>query len=218
LRVLFSPWITVVGQVADTRSASLKEGPVPELYLTDVQEPQSALSLIVRTRADLSAAPNLVRSVLHDLDPSLAVSTMQPLDELARRTFNVPRFTSRIIGLFAGFALALTAAGIYALALFSASQRSREVALRVALGAARAQVVGLVLGGMFRLVAIGFLLGGLLAVPVVRMLDDALLGTGVDSAVWMSAGAIIVLTVAAGCWIPARRTAEVDAASVLRQP
>jgi putative ABC transport system permease protein len=216
-RVVFSPWITVVGRVADTRNASLKEPPLPEFYLTDVQEPQRAVSVIVRTQLDPAAVPAVVRSALIDLDPSLAVSSMQPLEDLARRTFNLPRFTSTVVGAFASLSLVLMAAGVYALALFTSSQRAREVALRMALGAGRRQVVALVLGGTFRLIAVGAMAGSVLSVPVLRLLDDALLGTGVDAGVWISATATIGLAVVAGCWIPARRTARVNAAAVLKQ-
>jgi putative ABC transport system permease protein len=215
-RVLFSPWITVVGRVADTRSASLKEPPTPEFYLTDVQEPQGAVSLILRT-TDLAAAPRLVRSVLVDIDPTLAVRSMQPLDTLARRTFNVPRFTSNVVAAFASLALFLMAAGIYALALFTASQRSREVALRLALGAARRQVVTLVLAAMCRPVVVGLIAGALLAGPAVHALDDALIGAGVSPVVWFAAAAVIGAAILGGCWLPARRTARLDAAAVLRQ-
>jgi putative ABC transport system permease protein len=217
-KVVFSPWIAVVGVVANTRTTSLREAPVAEFYLSDVQEPVAAVSVLVRTNGDPADLAPPLRQVIRELDTDLAISSMRTLDELARNTFTVPRFTSAVVAVFASLALVLMAAGVYALIAFTTSLRAREIALRLALGADRRQVVYLVAGHALLLAGLGVAVGAAVSVPALRVLDvEWLGGGGPDPVTWIGDALLVTAAVLVGCWAPARRAARIDPAVILRQ-
>jgi predicted permease len=217
-RLLFSPWITVVGVVADVRNQSLARSPVPEFYLHDLQEPQSGMSLLVRTAESPASLAPAVRQTIREIDPGLAVSSMYPIDALADRALVIPRFTSTIVGSFAVVALLLMVAGLHAVIAFTTQQRLREIGVRRALGATTTQVVGMVLRQAIVLAGLGVAAGIVLSVPLTRLLETQLFEVGAfDPVSWSGVALLVALAVAAACWWPARRAARVDPAVVLRQ-
>ena len=217
-RALFSPWITVVGVVADTRTISLREPPAPEFYLSNLQEPQGVLSVIVRSDQDVAALAAGLRRAIASIDPSLAISSTATMEERVSSAFALPRFTSGVIATFATIALLLMASGVYALVAFTTSQRAPEIALRAALGAARARLLRLVLAGTLPVAAAGIGFGTAIALPLTRILDRELVGMGIgDPFTWFAVVAIVLATVVAGCWWPVRRAVRTDPAAVLRR-
>ena len=217
-RVLLSPWITVVGVVASTRTQSLSKQPVAEFYLHDLQEPQAGWSLLVRTTGDPSDAAPAIRQAIRNLDAQLAVSSMLTIDDLAGTAFRVPRFTSTIVGGFAGIALLLMIAGLYALIAFTTSQRLREIGVRLALGATRASVVGMVVRQAVLLSGLGVAAGVAASIPVARLVETQLFDVrAFDPLTWAGVTIVIALSMVAACWWPARRASRIDPALVLRE-
>jgi putative ABC transport system permease protein len=218
IRVLFGPPTTVVGVVDSVRTRSLREPPLPEFYLSDLQEPLSDLSVLVRSHGDpMDLAPSL-RGAIREVDPDLAIASIRTIETLADEAFAVPRFASTVIGAFAAAALLLMAAGVAAVVWFSTSLRMREIAMRVALGARRHQVARLVAGQALRLGLAGLSLGAIIGVPVSRLLGLELLGEWqFDLVTWMAAALAIVAAIAVACAGPVRRAASIDPAVVLRQ-
>jgi hypothetical protein len=154
-RVLFSPPVAVVGVVANTRSLSLTEPPVPEFYLHDLQEPQTVLSVLVRAEPPAAPSADAVRAAIWGLDPDLAIASARTLDELADHSLLVPRFTSILVGTFATAALALMAVGLYGLMAMTTAMRLPEIGVRLALGAGRGAVVALLVRHGLLLAIIG---------------------------------------------------------------
>jgi len=216
-KMLFSPWITVVGVVADTRNDSQREPVKPEVYLHDLQEPQSAMSVLVRTAGDPLAFAPVLRSAIRDLDRNLAVSSTRTMDDIVGQTLGLPRFTSSLAGTFALLALGLMVAGIYGLMAFTAAQRLPELGLRIALGAERRQVVGIVVRqGLVPAIA-GVVLGLAGAAVLVRVAQQEVFGVpSIDPATWIVVTAALLAAILAACWWPARRAARVDPVIVLR--
>jgi putative ABC transport system permease protein len=216
-RMILSPWITVVGVVADTRNESPGEPAKPELYLHDLQEPQSGMSVLVRTASDPFAAAPLIRSAVSDLDRNLAITSMQSLDEIAAKTYGLPRLTSSVAGTFALVALGLMLAGIYGLMAFTTAQRLPELGLRVALGADRAQVLRLVVREGLAPGLGGIVLGLLGAVALLRFVQQGVFGVpAIDPLTWITVTTIVIGSIVIACWWPARRAARVDPVIVLR--
>jgi predicted permease len=216
-KMVFSPQITVVGVVADTRNDSPGESPKPEFYLLDLQEPQSAMTVLVRTAGDPLAAAPLVRSAVWDLDRDLAITSMHTMDDIASSTYRLPRLTSSVAGMFALVALGLMLAGVYGLMAFTIAQRLPELGLRVALGADRARVLALLVReGLVPGVA-GIIIGLSSAAVLVRFVRTNVFGVPpVDPLTWIAVTTVLIVSIAIACWWPARRAAHVDPVTVLR--
>ncbi len=216
-KVLFSPWITVAGVVSDMRTVSLRANTGPEFYLSAAQEPQSTMSLLVRTSgAPLDLAPT-VRSTIAAVDPALPIASMRTLEEIVDSGFGRPLFVSALLGTFAGMALLLMTVGIYGLLAFTTAQRLPEIGVRVALGATRRQIHRLVLRDAAMMTAIGVVVGLLAALGLGRFIADQLYGvTPNDPATMATVAALVVVVVGLACWRPVRRAGRVDPIDVLR--
>jgi putative ABC transport system permease protein len=142
-KVLSSPWLTVIGVVANTRNDSLREGPRPEFYLHDLQEPQAAMSVLVRTAGDPAKLAAPVRQTIWSIDRDLAITSMRTMDDVVDSSVGLSRLTSSLVGTFALLALGLMAAGVYGLTAFTTAQRIPELGVRIALGADRSSVIRL---------------------------------------------------------------------------
>jgi len=215
-RVLFSPAITVVGVVADSRNAALSDEPVAEFYLSDLQEPQSRMSLLVRTSKSPEVLP-VIRSLLARLDPRLPIAVARTMEEVVDTNLALHRFVSTLMGGFALTALVLMTAGLYCVISYVAAQRTHEIGIRLALGATRVDIGRLVtrtgltlsLGGA-ALGAVGGYSAGLAASTMLFQIQPA------DPSTYFTLIAAVLAIAAAACWVPARRAMRVDAAAVLR--
>ncbi len=209
-RLLHSPWITVVGVVAGTRGDSLLADPRPECYLLDLQEPVATMSLLVAAgSAELMVSP--IRRVVQEIDPALPLGRVTTLEGLVAATRQTPRFTSLLVGSFAATALLLMMTGVYGLMAFLAAARTREIGLRVALGATRSSIHRLVYRRALAMVASGGaagLAGSLAVSPLVgTMLFHVEPTDPLTLATVIAAVAAVSLVAAAA---PARRAARVD--------
>jgi predicted lysophospholipase L1 biosynthesis ABC-type transport system permease subunit len=216
-KVLFSPWITVVGVVRDMRTESLRTATGPEFYLSAAQEPQASMSLLVRTSgAPADLAPS-IRSAIAGVDPSIPVASIRTLEDVVDRAFGRPRFLSALLGTFAGIALGLMTVGVYGLLAFTTAQRLPEIGVRLALGATRRQIHALVLRDAGMMTVVGIAMGFAAALALGRFLADQLYGvTPSDPATLGAATMTVIAIVGVACWLPVRRAGRVDPVVVLR--
>jgi predicted permease len=216
-KVLFSPWITVAGVVRDMHTVSLRASSGPEFYLSAAQEPQSAMTVLVRTAgAPLDIAP-VVQSTIAAVDPALPIAAMRTLAEIVDGGFNRPRFVSALLGSFAGMALILMTAGVYGLLSFTTAQRLPEIAVRVALGATRRQISTLVLRDAAMMTGIGIVGGLVAALALGRFIEDQLYGVRPNDPIAMVAvAALVAAAVGLACSRQVLRAGRVDPVEVLR--
>jgi putative ABC transport system permease protein len=155
---------------------------------------------------------------MRSLDPAVPIYQVAMLDDLVEESFADRRFVMRILGTFASLALLLAAIGLYGVIAYSVAERTREVGLRIALGATRSDVLRLVFAAGCRAVALGLIVGVAAALALARYLDSLLFGISPTDplTVALAVGALVVVTIAAH-WIPARRALRVDPAIALRQ-
>jgi len=213
-----SPWRTVVGIVGDARHATLDERDSAGMYLPQTQITDSFLVLTVKAKtADPERLTQAIRGILRDLDPAVPVYGVALLDDLLAKSFADRRFVMRLLGAFSLLALLLAAIGLYGVVSYTVAQRTREVGLRVALGARPADILRLVLGGGLGTVAAGLGVGLCAAFALTRFLGTMLFNVGATDTTAL-AGAAITLAVVAlvAHWLPARRALRVDPAVALR--
>jgi predicted permease len=210
-------WKTIVGVVGDERNDGIRSEPMPEADSPLAQEPELEVpSLIVRTAANPRDTTAAVRSELRALDKSLpiAVQTMpEQLAELLAR----PRFQTLMMAIFSALALAMAAVGVYGVASWTVAQRTREIGVRMALGAAPGDVSRLVLHGALRPLALGLALGTAGALATTRYLESLLFGVKPnDTLTLISAGCVLAVTALFATYIPAQRAARTNPAVTLR--
>ncbi len=213
------PWRTVVGIVGDVRHADLAAAPTLQMYLPQSQVTDSYLVLTVRTAAaQPGALPAQVRSIIHDMDPAVPIYSVATMDALVGKAVAERRFVLQLLGGFASIALLLAAIGLYGVVSYTVSQRTREVGVRVALGARRLDILRLVLGSGAATVAAGLGAGVVAAALTTRFLDALLFDVQAGDP-WTLGGAVVILTIVALCahLLPARRALRVDPVIALRQ-
>lgn len=207
----------VVGVVSDFRYYALEREPEPQMYVPHAQTPWPAMHLLVRASSDPASLQAEVRRVLRGLDADVPLAPLAALDEVSQAVVAAPRLRARLLTGFAGAAALLAAIGLYGVVSFSVASRTREIGLRVALGAGRSQVVGFVVGQALRLALVGAALGALGAALTARFLSSLLFGIGPfdpSSYGWMG-GTLLAIALLAS-YLPARKALDVDPMSALR--
>jgi putative ABC transport system permease protein len=212
-----STWATVVGVVGHVRNGALKEPGEPQIYLPALQYATLAMYVTVRTSGDpLSVAPVLGRTV-RSIDPDQPIAKVRTMSELLGAATARERFQLALFSIFAASALLLATLGIYGVMAYAVSQRTREIGIRIALGAAPRGVLGLVVKQGVMLAALGVVLGAVLAAGAVRLLRGMLFGVSpTDPVVFGSIATLLVLVAALATYLPARRAARVDPVDALR--
>jgi putative ABC transport system permease protein len=215
--VLFSPPITVIGVVADTRNSTLADEPVAEFYLSDLQEPQSQMTLLIRTAGGQPLVPAIRDRIAH-VDPRLPIASVRTMDEIVDTNLLIHRFLSTLMSGFAATTLLLMIAGVYCVMSYSATQRRHEIGVRMALGASRIDVGRLIVARTLLLCAAGAALGAACGYALARSSSALLYEIGPADPATYSGLVLLVLAVAlVASWIPARRAMRVDPAAVLRR-
>jgi putative ABC transport system permease protein len=218
-------WCTVVGVAADVRHWAADVTDVePTAYYPYTQIPESFMSLLegnmtvaVRSR-NSSGLLSSIRSAIGDVDKTVPVYQVKSLEEMVADSGSLRRFDMWLIGAFAALALALAAVGIYGVMAYSVTQRTREIGIRIALGAQKTAVLGLVLRQGVKLAVAGVVVGLVGAFALTRLMASLLFG--VSPRDWMTFSIvpwIVLLLILAGCYIPARRAAQLDPVSALRE-
>jgi predicted permease len=205
---------TIVGVVGNERFHGLDQEAPPAAYPPLAQVPVGAASLLVRAAA--GSVPALQQAVW-SLDPELALSGIEGLDRTLAESIARPRFTTALLGAFAAVALVLASVGVHGVLSFAVVQRTREIGIRLALGASRAAVLGMVVGRGLRLTLVGAAAGLAGALAVSRLLESLLFGVGTrDPASFAAAPVLLIAVAIVASWIPARRATRVDAMITLR--
>ena len=217
-------WYRVVGVVGSVRDSSLQTAPAPTVYFpevpvadTTVNQFTSMMGLVVRTTGDPNAAVRPVQSIVHELDPTLPLFDIKPMTEVVRSSLAQLSFTMLIIGVAAGVTLLLGAIGLYGVIAYVASLRTRELGLRIALGATPREVAGMVTRQGITLTAIGIGAGLVLFALVARFIRSLLFGVAPSDPLTLIAVSLVLIAVAAlASWLPARRASKVDPMVALR--
>lgn len=216
-----SPWETIVGVVGDVKYSGLDSGPEPAIYVPFNENAWAGwtreMYLVVRSGAGRGQIVPAIRRELASLDDALPLARVRTMDELLDDSLVQQRFRTWLISGFATVALLLSAMGIYALIAYSVSQRTREIGVRVALGAQAHDVLVMILRGGLKLLLLGLTLGWVGALMLTRVLRSLLFATSATD--WASfAGTTMVLTLVAllASYVPARRATKVDPIRALR--
>lgn len=210
--------VAVVGVIRDLRQEGLHEPAVPQLYTPFARMPSRGVAFVVRAAGDTSALAASVRRAVGEVDPAAPVAELAPLGELVSASVARPRLYASLLTAFAVTALLLAAVGLFGVLSYSVLLRSREIGVRLALGARGSQVTRMVVGSALRLVAAGLTLGVLGALAVGRLLRSQLFGvTPADPATLAAVAAVLLATALAASYVPARRASSLDPGQVLRE-
>jgi len=211
---------TIIGVVADMKHSSLREVSGPgmfEPYTQEVWPSMALMHVVLRTKVDPASAIGAARHIIQDLDAGIPLADVSTLTAITQRSMAANRFSMLVVGFFGALALLLAAVGIYGIIAYSASQRTREIAIRIALGAQRGNVFGMVLGQGLRLAALGILFGVLTALLVGRVLAGSLYGVSASDPLTLGCVALLITVVAlAASFLPARRAAATAPMEALR--
>jgi putative ABC transport system permease protein len=209
--------MTIVGIVGDVQPLQAGQPVEPEIYWPYRQRPRWATYLLIRTATDPASAMRPIERRLQALDPDMEISTFRTMGDLIDRQLVRPRFNMLLMGIFGAVALALAAIGIYGVISYSVVQRTREIGIRVALGAAERDILTSVAGRGMALTLSGVGVGVVGAFAVSRVLSSLLVGVRPTDPLTFATIAILLMLVALlASYVPARRATKVDAIDALR--
>jgi predicted permease len=210
--------VTIVGIIANTRNAGIRNDPNPVVVLPySVIAPLQRM-LAVRTASDPNLQLNPIRAIVRDIDTDQPLGRPITVSEVLGEEVIQPRFTMALFSAFALIGLALAAVGIYSVLSFHVLRRTHELGIRMALGAPRAHVLGLMLKMGGRLVLIGLAIGVAVSLASTRLLRSQLFGVQpADAISYVAVAALLACVAFVACYIPARRAADVDPLVALRQ-
>lgn len=209
--------ITVVGVVADVRTESLEDARVPHVYLSLYQEGAKHLSLLLRGSMDAGAAGEEVHKIVQSVDATLPVFNAETLDSTVSSSLAQRRFALQIVGMFAVTAIFLAAIGIYGVISYVVTERTREVGIRLALGARRGAIMRMVLREGLSLAAAGAATGLVAGMAVAEGIKELLYGVKpIDVTTFVAVPLVLILIAVAACVVPARRAVRVDPMVALR--
>ncbi|HEV1995437.1 MAG TPA: ABC transporter permease, partial [Candidatus Acidoferrum sp.] len=214
-----APWWTVAGVVRDIRERGLLYEMKPAVYVpvSQVKKPSGFAFLVVRTSNDPLSTIKMVEGAVWSVDPQQPVSYVRTMDQLIETDVADRTRPMILLGVFAGLALVLACLGVYGVLAYAVAQRTREIGVRMALGAKPMDVTRMILGRGMKLSAIGLLAGGGLAAGLAVLLRTPLFGvTLVAPGIYAGTAAALVLVALVACVIPAQRASRVDPAVALR--
>jgi putative ABC transport system permease protein len=216
-RIMSSPWVTIVGVVADVRQIALDLPVLPHMYLPVTQEPRAGMTVVVRAADDPVALAPAVREQVRSLDPKLPAAALEPMVDVIGRSFGRQRFSVLLLAIFGGLAVALSIVGLYGVISYGVALRTHEIGVRAALGAQPGDVLRLILGRSVRLTAAGIAAGVAGALAVTRVLTDLLFEVSpTDPATFAVVVAVIAAASLAASYLPARRAMRLDPLAALR--
>jgi putative ABC transport system permease protein len=207
----------IVGVVDDIRFGSVEEAPQPDVFIPYLQAPRPGALLYLRTTGRPEAVVSLVRGLIRELDPLLPVYDVRTMEDRVQLATARPRMTTWLLGAFAAAALLLAAVGVYGVIAYDVTRRTREIGVRMALGARPVSVLGLVYRRGLTLTLAGLAIGLAAALGVTRLLRSLLYGVEPADPATYAAVMVVLLTAAvAAIWLPARRATRVDPMEAIR--
>jgi len=210
-------WVTVVGVITDLRQTSLAEEPDMESYVPHAETPDATMALVLRTTLDPMRFAPTIRAAVRELDKELPVSDIGTLTDSISHSTRERRFTVALLGAFALLALLLAAVGIYGVISYSLTRRTREIGVRMALGAERGRIAGMVVGRAVLLGGVGVAVGVAGGLALTRLLRSMLYGvSATDPAVFVGVSLFLLAVAALAGYVPARRAARVEPSVALR--
>jgi putative ABC transport system permease protein len=214
-------WITIIGVAGDVKHFGLDEPEEPALY---TPYPQSLrawkrwMNLVVRSEGDPAAIAQAVKSRVWRVDGQIPVTRARTMIEVLGASVEARRFNMLLFGVFAAVAMLLAAVGIYGVMSYAVTQRTREIGVRIALGARPRDVIGMVVGRGMLLTSIGVAAGLGLSLALTRLMSGMLFGVGArDPLTFTSVSSLLVGVALLACYIPARRATKVDPMIALRR-
>ncbi len=212
-----SPWITVVGVVAEIQNDDPRAGPLPQVYFPHAQKPERRMTILVRTLGAPEGMISATKGAVWAVDKKRPIDQIQTMRQVLSGPVAQGFFVVGMLGVFAALALILGAVGVYGVVSYWVAQRTHEIGVRVALGARRSQILTLVIlqGMLPGLVGLG--LGLLAAAGITRLLSHELVGvTAADPLTFASASLVALLACLFACYVPARRATRVDPMVAIR--
>jgi putative ABC transport system permease protein len=210
-------WYEIVGVVGDVKQYGLDQATPMQTYEPYTQQTFSSMTLVARASGDPTNLTAAIRNAVLQLDKEQPIANVRTLDQILSISIAQQRFSTLLLGVFAAVAMALAAVGIYGVLSYAVTQRTQEIGIRVALGAARRDVLRLVVGQGMRLALIGMAAGLAVAFALTRLMSTLLFGVSPTDPMIFGSIALLIVTVALlACLIPARRATKVDPMVALR--
>ncbi len=207
----------IVGVVGDVLQRDPGQAPVPQLFAPYAQVTTLSVRIVVRSASDPLQLANAIRSEIRSVDPKLAITTFTPLEQLVTRSVARPRFYTELLVLFAAIALVLAATGIFGLMSYTVAQRSREISIRMALGAKAGDMLRMIVGHAMLLAGLGAAIGIGASLALGRVIQRQLFGVGLlDPPTLAAVVGVLALSATAASFLPARRASRLDPAAALR--
>jgi putative ABC transport system permease protein len=211
------PWTTIVGVIGDIRHGGLEEVPQPEMYINYLQGPPVSPFIVMRTAGDPAMMAETVRAEMRRIDKNIPLYDMRTMSTLRSDAISTRRFILLIVGAFGVLALGLAAIGVYGVMSLIVSERTREVGVRLALGAKPSQLLAMIVRQAATLGAIGVAIGLLVALPMALLLQGQLYGIrSIDPPTFVSVPAVLLLISALAALVPARKAMRIDPVEALR--
>ena len=210
-------WTEIVGIAGNVKHATLREPMAPEFYVPYRQVPWSFMSLVVRTPLAAPAAATTIAHELAAVDPALPAMPVRAMSDLISVSFSMDRFEMLGLGVFAAVALALAVVGLYGVMSYVVSRRTREIGVRIALGATPSAILHLVMRDGLRLTGVGIAIGLAGSFAAARVIRSWLYGVGAsDPLTFVAVTALLAAVATFACYVPARRAVATDPTTALR--
>lgn len=210
-------WITIVGEVGDTKLYGLANPARLEVYLPYRQEANNDMNLLVKSSVDPAALMKSIRAAIASIDKDQPIFAISTMNQLVSDSVSTRRITLVLLGLFSALALILAAIGIYGVISYSVAQRTHEIGIRIALGAQRSDVLRMVLKQGIKIALVGVAIGFAVSIGLTRLMASLLFSASADDPATFAGAAILLALVALfACYIPARRALRVDPMIALR--
>jgi len=205
------PWTTIVGVVKDIKSDGLDINGVPHIYVSTYQDSSKELSVVLRTSLPATVLEPQIRHEIQSIDPSLPVFNVSSMNAILDRSLASRRFSADLVGGFAGLAVLLASIGIYGLLAYTVSQRSREIGIRMALGARRDDILRMFLRKGVALAGLGIVAGLVCSAFTASMMASLLYGVRPhDPAVFLIVPLLLFAIAILASYLPARRATMLD--------
>lgn len=208
----------IVGIAADVLQRSASDPAAPTVFVPFAQRTTRSIKMVVRTTGDLSSLAPSIRTEIRALDPELAIADITPMTQLIVRSLQRPRFYTSLLAVFAAVALALAMIGVFGVMSYTVAQRTREISIRLALGALPRDLLRMIVGGALGLSAIGLMVGLGAALALGRFIQGQLFGVAfADPVTFGGVPLVLGVSAALACFVPARRATKLDPAKALRE-